>query len=63
MSMSFFYYFFFFSLQNFDHTLALNFMIFYASLHGHEENVGDEIILQDDEDNSNIDLDCGDEFD
>jgi hypothetical protein len=39
------------------------FFFFFPSLHGHEENVNDEMILQDDENDSNIDLDYGDEFD
>ena len=37
-------------------------VFFFPSLHGHEEDVNDEMILQNDEDDSNIDLDYGDEL-
>jgi hypothetical protein len=33
------------------------------SLHGHEEDINDEMSLQDNKDDSNIDSDYGDEFD
>lgn len=49
---------FFFFLVSFPskfglHILHLTFRFFFSSLHGHEENINDEMILQDDEDNSN----------
>ena len=36
--------------------------LFFPSLNKHEKNVNDEMILQDDENDSNIDLDYAEEF-
>ena len=45
------------------HIWYLTFRFVFLSLNRYEEDVNDEMILQDDEDDSNIDLDFGDEFD